>query len=230
MKTKIFFLTFFSLLLTLALVSYANAQTCADPWSGETGQCRSGCGSDEHEIGGTCLGQTCCAAGGSGEDTSCQGQGDMCGGSYGSCCSPYSCYEESSSLSTCLMSGYTGGDTGGTTTDNSTSTTYDYNYTSGTSGGGWNPGNYAMFGLPEGRIYDIIYNFLFWILALFGAFGLIGFVISGIMYLTSAGDDTQIEKAKKAMKWSLVGVIVGLAGLVIILAVDELLSGWSTRF
>lgn len=87
-----------------------------------------------------------------------------------------------------------------------------------------------MFGLPSGRIYDIIYNFLFWILALFGAFGLIGFVISGIMYLTSTGDDTQIEKAKKAMKWSLVGVIVGLAGLVIMLAVDELLSGWSTRF
>lgn len=129
------------------------------------------------------------------------------------------------------MSGYTGGGTGGTTTGDSTSTSTNYYSSSSTSSsGGWNPGNYAMFGLPSGRIYDIIYNFLFWILALFGAFGLIGFVISGIMYLTSAGDDTQIEKAKKAMKWSLVGVIVGLAGLVVMLAVDELLSGWSTRF
>jgi len=102
--------------------------------------------------------------------------------------------------------------------------------TASAAGQGWNPGNYAVFGLPSGKIYDIIYNFLFWILALFGAFGLIGFAISGIMYLTAAGDDDQIQKAKKAMTWSLVGVAVGLAGLVIIYAVDELLRGQSTRF
>lgn len=94
----------------------------------------------------------------------------------------------------------------------------------------WDPGNYSGTSLPEGTIFNIMYNLMFWLLALFGIFGIIGFVISGIMYLTSAGDDTQIEKAKKAMKWSLVGVIIGLAGLVVLWAVDELLGGWSARF
>lgn len=200
-KTKLLLFVFLLGLVSLLVVDYANAQTCNDPSTpgSETGQCRSGCGSDEHEITGTCLGQVCCAGGGEEDedDEDIDDEDDYDDGYY---------------------------DDDEYYDDDSDETNAD------SGGGGWNPGNYAMFGLPSGRIYDIIYNFLFWILALFGAFGLIGFVISGIMYLTSAGDDTQIEKAKKAMKWSLVGVIVGLAGLVVMLAVDELLSGWSTRF
>ncbi len=193
-KTKLLLLAFLFVFTSLLVASYASAQTCTDPWSGETGQCRSSCGSGEQEIGGTCLGQVCCAEGGAEEDVD---------------------YEDDYYDDDYDYDG-TGAGTGAST--------------SSSGGSGWNPGNYSIFNLPEGRVYDIIYNFLFWILALFGAFGLIGFIISGIMYLTSAGDDTQIEKAKKAMKWSLVGVITGLAGLVVILAVDELLGGWSTRF
>jgi len=49
-------------------------------------------------------------------------------------------------------------------------------------------------------------------------------VISGIMYLTAAGDEDQITKAKSAMKWSIVGVIVGLGGFVAIQAIDSWLD------
>jgi hypothetical protein len=45
------------------------------------------------------------------------------------------------------------------------------------------------------------------------------------MYLIAAGDDTMITRAKKAMTYSIVGVVVGLAGLVIISAVNAILSG-----
>jgi hypothetical protein len=63
-----------------------------------------------------------------------------------------------------------------------------------------------------------------WILGLLGFIAIIGFVISGILYLTAAGNDGQIKTAKEAMKWSIVGVIVALMGYVIVQAVDVWLS------
>lgn len=85
----------------------------------------------------------------------------------------------------------------------------------------------ADSGLPHGDILDIVFNILFWILAIFGAVAVIGFAISGILYLTAAGDDDQIEKAKNAMKWSIIGVIVGLSGIVILRAVSNMLDAQS---
>ena len=57
----------------------------------------------------------------------------------------------------------------------------------------------------------------------------IGFVIAGILYLTAAGNESQAEKAKNAMTYSIIGVIVALVGYVIIQAVSAWL-GTSTTF
>lgn len=84
-------------------------------------------------------------------------------------------------------------------------------------------------GLPEGSIYQIISSTLSWLLAILGFIAVIGFVISGILYLTAAGNEGQIEKAKSAMTYSIVGVIVALMGYVIIQAVDAWL-GTSSSF
>lgn len=89
---------------------------------------------------------------------------------------------------------------------------------------GWHPENYADTNLPTGSIVDIIHNVMQWILIIFGLISVIGFVISGILYLTAAGNETQIESAKKAMKWSIIGVIVGLLGLIILFAVTTALD------
>ena len=70
----------------------------------------------------------------------------------------------------------------------------------------------------------IIFNLMQWMLALFWVVAIIGFAISGIQYLTSAGDEARIESAKRHMKWSIVGVIVALSGVVIIFAVDAMLN------
>lgn len=83
-------------------------------------------------------------------------------------------------------------------------------------------------GLPDSPIYDIIAGAMDWLLAILGFIAIIGFVISGILYLTAAGNDGQIKFAKEAMKWSIVGVIVALMGYVIILAVDAWLSAETT--
>jgi hypothetical protein len=85
-------------------------------------------------------------------------------------------------------------------------------------------------GLPGGSIINILTMGMRWLLIVVGILGVIGFVIAGILYLTAAGEETQIEKAKTAMIYSIVGVIVALLGVIIIQAVQGLLGGQSTSF
>lgn len=84
--------------------------------------------------------------------------------------------------------------------------------------------------LPGGSITEIVKKFMSWILGMVGFLGVIGFAIAGILYLTSAGDEDRIGTAKKAMTWSIVGVIVALLGVVIIKAADSMLGGQSSEF
>ncbi|MFC1623219.1 pilin [Patescibacteria group bacterium] len=84
--------------------------------------------------------------------------------------------------------------------------------------------------LPRGTITGIVTNIMKWILGLVGVFGIIGFAIAGIWYLTSAGDEDKMNKGKNGMIWSIIGVIVALLGYVIIQAVDAMLGGSSTTF
>lgn len=95
---------------------------------------------------------------------------------------------------------------------------------------GWSVSNYSGLGLPGGTIYGIIENVVMWALGIFGFIAIIGFVISGVMYLTSAGDDTAMKKAKNQMIWSLTGVVVGLVGMVIVVAINTLLGGAESVF
>jgi len=79
----------------------------------------------------------------------------------------------------------------------------------------------------SGSILGIVVNILYWLLAILSIVALIGFIIAGIMYLTAAGDETQAGKAKKAMMYSIIGVIVGLSGFVIYQAAMYMLNGQS---
>jgi hypothetical protein len=79
-------------------------------------------------------------------------------------------------------------------------------------------------------VTDVLLTFMNWILGLLGLFGIIAFVISGIQYLVSAGDDDTISTAKRNMKYSIIGVMVALSGFIIIQAVDTLLKGTSSNF
>jgi len=89
----------------------------------------------------------------------------------------------------------------------------------------WNVGNYSGTGLPEANIATIIINAMEWILFLIGFVAIISFCISGILYLTSAGDEDRQRTAKKAMTYSIIGVIVALMGFVIWQAVLRMLDG-----
>lgn len=84
--------------------------------------------------------------------------------------------------------------------------------------------------LPAGSVSGIIKNIMNWMLGIVGVLGVIGFAIAGILYLTAAGDEERIATAKKAMTWSIVGVVVALLGLVILKAAETMLGGSSTTF
>jgi len=84
--------------------------------------------------------------------------------------------------------------------------------------------------LPENTLTQIVSNLMKWILGIVGFIGVIGFAIAGILYLTAAGDEDRIDVAKKAMIYSIVGVIVALLGLVILAAAERLLSGSNPNF
>ena len=84
-------------------------------------------------------------------------------------------------------------------------------------------------GLPDpglDPVAIIIENVMMWLLGVVGFIAIIAFVISGMQYLLSAGDQNMIETAKRNMKWSIVGVIVAIIGFVIIKAVDAMLRGY----
>ncbi len=92
-------------------------------------------------------------------------------------------------------------------------------------GSGFNIPSVGLPSAPSG-IGGIIENIAFWLLALLGFLGIVGFVVSGIMYLLSAGSDEAIKRAKKAMTASIIGVIVGLAGVVVVQAIDAALRAY----
>ena len=73
----------------------------------------------------------------------------------------------------------------------------------------WSPNTgTAGSGLRNTSIGGVLSTLMNGLLSLVGVLGIIGFVVSGILYLTAAGDEDQIDKAKKAMMYSIIGVIV----------------------
>lgn len=88
--------------------------------------------------------------------------------------------------------------------------------------------NYS--GLANTSISTLMTNLMNWLLGIVGFLAVIGFVISGILYLTAAGDDDQITKAKSAMMYSIIGVIVALLGFVVLTAAKTFFQGTSNTF
>ncbi|EKD58849.1 MAG: hypothetical protein ACD_56C00039G0006 [uncultured bacterium] len=98
----------------------------------------------------------------------------------------------------------------------------------GGSGGGWALTN--PYGLPSGSLLGIASNLLFWLLAVFAIAGIVGFVLSGIFYLLAGADEDNAKKGKAGMTASIIGIIVGLSGFIIMQAVAALLGGGSKTF
>ncbi|MDD2766963.1 MAG: hypothetical protein PHH40_04390 [Candidatus Moranbacteria bacterium] len=95
---------------------------------------------------------------------------------------------------------------------------------------GFNPtatGN-AAWSLSDNTVFDLVTNVMNWLLGLIGVLGVIAFVISGIMYLTAAGDEGQIEKAKSIMMYAIIGLVIALIGLIVVNAIGGITGTTTT--
>ena len=80
-------------------------------------------------------------------------------------------------------------------------------------------------GLSDAPVDFLLMRLMWWLLAMLGFIGIIAFVISGMQYLLAAGSESMIETAKRNIRYSIIGMVVALSGLVIIFAIDAWLSG-----
>jgi len=80
-------------------------------------------------------------------------------------------------------------------------------------------------GLANTSVYALIATFMNWLLGIIGVLAVIAFVISGILYLTAAGDEEQIERAKSTMMFAIIGLVIALVGLVVVNAVAGITGG-----
>lgn len=78
-----------------------------------------------------------------------------------------------------------------------------------------------------GPVACVLATFMNWSLSIVGLIAVISFVLAGFQYLLAFGDPKSMEKAKDHVRWSIIGVIVALSGMVVIYAVDGLLAGYS---
>lgn len=81
-------------------------------------------------------------------------------------------------------------------------------------------------GLSDAPVTDILMTLLNGLLGLVAILGILAFVISGIQYLVSAGDEKLAETAKHNMTYAIIGIIVALSGWIVIRAINTVLSGW----
>ncbi len=81
------------------------------------------------------------------------------------------------------------------------------------------------FGFKPTTITGVVTATMKWLIGIVGSVAIIMFVVAGIMYMTSAGDETQAENAKKTARYALYGTIVALGSMVVLQAISVMLKG-----
>ena len=75
---------------------------------------------------------------------------------------------------------------------------------------------------------DIICAIAGWIAGIVGALAVIMFVWGGILFVTSGGNPGQIDKAKQALKYAIIGTAIALAGEGLIQLVGNIIGASGT--
>lgn len=83
------------------------------------------------------------------------------------------------------------------------------------------------FGNPSSitSIQDLVSSITNWILGIAAGLVILFLIIGGIYYISSAGDDKQIEEAKKIIKYAVIGLIIILISYSLVLALNNIIFG-----
>lgn len=101
--------------------------------------------------------------------------------------------------------------TPGTTTTNPPSTTQGETEAKSSAATGFDLGQLGTVVFPSTKVHDandLIVVIIKWLLDILAALAVIAIIYSGIMYMTSSGDQAKSEIAKKNLIWAIIGVII----------------------
>lgn len=71
-----------------------------------------------------------------------------------------------------------------------------------------NPGLLDGLGLPDADLDDTVVNFISWVLGFFGLISVIMIIYGGFMYLTAAGSEERVDKAKTILRQAIIGMVI----------------------
>ncbi len=72
--------------------------------------------------------------------------------------------------------------------------------------------------LPNKDANLVLVDIIKWILGILASLSILMIIVSGVMYITSAGDQGRIDTAKKMLTYSIVGLVVALLSYAIVKA------------
>ena len=70
---------------------------------------------------------------------------------------------------------------------------------------------------------DVLLNVLDFVLSIVGIIAILSLALSGMLYLTSGGDASQAEKAKRYAGASVIGLLIALGALIIVRQIGKLI-------
>ena len=79
--------------------------------------------------------------------------------------------------------------------------------------------------MAKAGFYTLLQYVLNFILAVLGVLGIVGIAVSGVLYITSGGDEKRTEMAKQWMLYSIMGLVIALLGYTIVKSIANLLGG-----
>jgi hypothetical protein len=64
------------------------------------------------------------------------------------------------------------------------------------------------------------------VLGVLGGIAMIFVIYGGVLYITSAGDPTKLEKAKKTLMWAIIGIILIALSYGIVVSLNQVIKGF----
>ncbi len=71
-----------------------------------------------------------------------------------------------------------------------------------------NPGLLGGLGLPDAKLDNTVINFISWVLGFFGLISVIMIIYGGFRYLTAAGNEENVDKAKDIIRQAVIGMVI----------------------